>query len=192
METTVDVITKITYVFFIYLLMAVFVERTVEIFVSIFNYCDMKWKRYRVWNNRAEKYRDKLDRLYNFDSSTRINKMFNWLNWGIVTEPAYTGGRLIISAQTIRTKYLQVYCRVFANIVALILVLILHYHYEIRMVDAISRVLFNSDSITGSTIDFLRNNEFVAILLTTVAVAAGVQPLHSMIANIEKAGKKKS
>ena len=96
---TVDVITKATYIFFIYLLMAVFVERAVEIFVSIFNYCDLKWKRYRVWNSRAEKYRDKLDRLYNFDSSTKVNKMFNWLLWGVVTEPAYTGGKMIISAK---------------------------------------------------------------------------------------------
>ena len=191
METT-DVITITTYIFFIYLLMALFVERTVEVLVSIFNYCDMKWKRCRVWNNRAEKYRDKLDRLYNFDSSTRINKMFNWLCWGVVTEPAYTGGKLIISAQTIRTKYIQVYSRVCASIVSLILVLILYYQYGIKMVDAISGVLYKSGPITGTTIGFLQNNELIGVLLTAIAVAAGVQPLHSMIVNIEKAGKKKS
>ncbi len=189
---TVDVITKATYIFFIYLLMAVFVERTVEIFVSIFNYCDLKWKRYRVWNNRAEKYRDKLDRLYNFDSSTKVNKMFNWLLWGVVTEPAYTGGKMIISAQTIRTKYLQVYTRVCANIIALILVLVLYYGFEITMIDAISRVTIGSDSISTATVSFFQRNVLLGVVISAALVAAGVEPLHNIIGKIEKAGKKKS
>ena len=132
-KETVDVITQITYIFFIYLLMAVFVERTVEIFVSVFNYCDLKWKRYQVWNKRAEKYRDKLDRLYNFDPSAKTNNLFSWLLWGIISEPSYTGGKLIISATTIRTKYLQIYCRVFANIVALILVSIFEVFFDMEV-----------------------------------------------------------
>lgn len=189
---TVDVITKATYIFFIYLLMAVFVERTVEIFVSIFNYCDLKWKRYRVWNNRAEKYRDKLDRLYNFDSSTKVNKMFNWLLWGVVTEPAYTGGKMIISAQTIRTKSLQIYCRVCSNVISLVLVLVLYYGFDITMIDAISRVTIGSDSISTATVAFFQRNVLLGVVISAVLVAVGVEPLHNIIGKIEKAGKKKS
>lgn len=189
---TVDVITKATYIFFIYLLMAVFVERAVEIFVSIFNYCDLKWKRYRVWNNRAEKYRDKLDRLYNFDSSTKVNKMFNWLLWGVVTEPAYTGGKMIISAQTIRTKSLQVYCRICSSIIALILALVLYYGFEITMIDAVSRVLNNSDSISTATVAFFQRNALLGVVISAALVATGVEPLHNIIGKIEKVGKKKS
>lgn len=189
---TVDVITKATYIFFIYLLMAVFVERTVEIFVSIFNYCDLKWKRYRVWNNRAEKYRDKLDRLYNFDSSTKVNKMFNWLLWGVVTEPAYTGGKMIISAQTIRTKSLQIYCRVCSNVISLVLVLVLYYGFDITMIDAISRVTIGSDSISTATVAFFQRNVLLGVVISAVLVALGVEPLHNIIGKIEKAGKKKS
>lgn len=192
METTVDVITKATYIFFIYLLMAVFVERSVEVFISIFNYCDMKWKRYKIWNNRAEKYRDKLDRLYNFDSSTKVNKMFNWLLWGVVTEPAYTGGKLIIAAQTIRTKYLQIYSRICANIISLILGLTLYYRFNITMIDAIARVLSKSEPIQNGTVQFFQNNALLGIALSAVVVAAGVEPLHNFIGRIEKAGKKKS
>ena len=154
---------------FISLLMAVFVERAVEIFVSIFNYCDLKWKRYRVWNNRAEKYRDKLDRLYNFDSSTKVNKMFNWLLWGVVTEPAYTGGKMIISAQTIRTKSLQVYCRICSSIIALILALVLYYGFEITMIDAVSRVLNNSDSISTATVAFFQRNALLGVVKSPVS-----------------------
>ena len=189
---TVDVITKATYIFFIYLLMAVFVERAVEIFVSIFNYCDLKWKRYRVWNNRAEKYRDKLDRLYNFDSSTKVNKMFNWLLWGVVTEPAYTGGKMIISAQTIRTKSLQIYCRVCSSIISLVLVLVLYYGFDITMIDAISRVTIGSDSISTATVAFFQRNVLLGVVISAVLVAVGVEPLHNIIGKIEKAGKKKS
>lgn len=189
---TVDVITKATYIFFIYLLMAVFVERAVEIFVSIFNYCDLKWKRYRVWNNRAEKYRDKLDRLYNFDSSTKVNKMFNWLLWGVVTEPAYTGGKMIISAQTIRTKSLQIYCRVCSNVISLVLVLVLYYGFDITMIDAISRVTIGSDSISTATVAFFQRNLLLGVVISAVLVAVGVEPLHNIIGKIEKAGKKKS
>lgn len=189
---TVDVITKATYIFFIYLLMAVFVERAVEIFVSIFNYCDLKWKRYRVWNSRAEKYRDKLDRLYNFDSSTKVNRMFNWLLWGEVTEPAYTGGKMIISAQTIRTKSLQIYCRVCSNVISLVLVLVLYYGFDITMIDAISRVTIGSDSISTATVAFFQRNVLLGVVISAVLVAVGVEPLHNIIGKIEKAGKKKS
>lgn len=189
---TVDVITKATYIFFIYLLMAVFVERAVEIFVSIFNYCDLKWKRYRVWNNRAEKYRDKLDRLYNFDSSTKVNKMFNWLLWGVVTEPAYTGGKMIISAQTIRTKSLQIYCRVCSNVISLVLVLVLYYGFDITMIDAISRVMNDPDSFSTATVSFFQRNVLLGVVISAALVAAGVEPLHNIIGKIEKAGKKKS
>ena len=189
---TVDVITKATYIFFIYLLMAVFVERAVEIFVSIFNYCDLKWKSYRVWNNRAEKYRDKLDRLYNFDSSTKVNKMFNWLLWGVVTEPAYTGGKMIISAQTIRTKSLQIYCRICSSIISLVLVLVLYYGFDITLIDAISRVTIGSDSISTATVAFFQHNVLLGVVISAVLVAVGVEPLHNIIGKIEKAGKKKS
>ena len=189
---TVDVITKATYIFFIYLLMAVFVERAVEIFVSIFNYCDLKWKRYRVWNSRAEKYRDKLDRLYNFDSSTKVNKMFNWLLWGVVTEPAYTGGKMIISAQTIRTKSLQIYCRVCSNLISLVLVLVLYYGFDITLIDAISRVTIGSDSISTATVAFFQRNALLGVVISAALVATGVEPLHNIIGKIEKVGKKKS
>ena len=172
--------------------MAVFVERAVEIFVSIFNYCDLKWKRYRVWNNRAEKYRDKLDRLYNFDSSTKVNKMFNWLLWGVVTEPAYTGGKMIISAQTIRTKSLQIYCRVCSNLISLVLVLVLYYGFDITMIDAISRVTIGSDSISTATVAFFQHNVLLGVVISAVLVALGVEPLHNIIGKIEKVGKKKS
>ncbi len=186
-KETVDVITQITYIFFIYLLMAVFVERSVEIFVSIFNYCDLKWKRYKTWNKRAEKYRDKLDRLYNFDPSAKVNNLFNWLLWGIVSEASYTGGKLTISAITIRTKYLQIYCRVFANIVALILVSILYFNFNITFVDVVQHVLPETP-----TLAFFTKHVFAGIIMSAIAVAAGVEPLHALITKVEKAGKKKS
>lgn len=186
-KETVDVITQITYIFFIYLLMAVFVERSVEIYVSIFNYCDLKWKRYKVWNRRAEQYRDKLDRLYNFDPSAKVNNMFSWLLWGIVSEPSYSGGKFTISATTIRTKYLRVYTRVVANIIALILVYILHSNFKITFVDVVQRVMLETP-----TLAFFKVHDFWGVIISAVAVAAGVEPLHALITKVEKAGKKKS
>ena len=39
---TIEVITTVTYIFFVYLLLAIFVERTVEFLVAVFDYCEMK------------------------------------------------------------------------------------------------------------------------------------------------------
>ena len=192
MEPTIDVISKTTYIFFIYLLMAVFVERAVEVFISIFNYYDMKWKRYKAWNNRAEKYRDKYDRLYNYDPSTKVNKMFSWILWGVITEPTYTDGKYIISAHTIRIKHLQFYSRVCANLVAFILVLTLYYVWNITMIDAVLEVVKNSKDSLNPTVSFLKENTIFGIIATTVAVAAGVEPLHKLIGKVENVGKQKS
>lgn len=188
METTIDVITKITYIFFIFLLMAVFVERTVEILVSFYNYFEFQFNGHEKWNKRAEKYRSKFDNMFKYSATEPSkNNILNWMLWGIITEPSYTEGKYIISAQSIKTRFLQVYSKIFANGIALGLILILYYKYETSFVDVVLKVLPKTP-----TLAFFETHAVVNIIISSVVVASGVAPLHGFINRIEKIGQKKN
>ena len=97
---TVNVITQITYLLFLLLVLAIFVERTVEIFMSIMKYADLKLGWYRFWNKQAEKFRDRLDRLYNMQGSDTDDKrlLYRWMLWNLVSAEPYKGGKAVITA----------------------------------------------------------------------------------------------
>ena len=62
----IEVITKVTFIFFIYLILALFIERLIEVLVAIFNYFEIKFKFYHFWNRQAERYQLRFERLYGF------------------------------------------------------------------------------------------------------------------------------
>jgi hypothetical protein len=72
--SSVGVITKITYLLFLFLILAIFIERSTEIFMSFVKYFDLKQGWYKFWNKQAEKFKLRLDRLYAFQGSDTEDK----------------------------------------------------------------------------------------------------------------------
>jgi hypothetical protein len=188
MMETMEVITTTTYLIFIYLILALFVERTVEIFVSIFNYADLKLGWNKKWNAMAHKYQKRFDRLYSYKGgeSSQIDKTLNWVLWRVITDKPYEGGKDVILASSVRLNYLRVLSRVFAFLLSLAFVITIKIILTVDLVTVLGNIVGNS-RILG----FLEHHDILKILISAVAVSIGIEPLHRAIKGIESIGKQK-
>ena len=183
MDSNIEYITRITYVFFIYLILAILIERVVEVCVSAFNYADLKLDWYRIWNRKAWNYQDRFDRIYGFQGgyTPQIDKMLNWVLWKVLSEKPYPGGKESISAALIRLNYIKIGTRLLAFLIALIFTAVMYRKFDFNFVGTVSKLLPDSEAIR-----LLAGHAMLSILLTAVAVSLGSEPLHQLIARFEK------
>jgi len=183
--TTVAVITRITYLLFLILILAIFIERSTEIFMSALKYIDMKKGWYKFWNRQAEKYRTRLDRLYGFQGSDTADKklLYRWILWNIVSEKPYVGGKDIVAAKSIRTHYYRIISKLFAFIMSLFFSIWAYTYLKIDIVEILNNV--------GEIEIALHLKTWAKILITTLVLTAGSEPTHQLIKRFEKIGKDK-
>ncbi len=188
--STFDVITQFTYLFFLYLIIAVFVERVVEVFVSCMKYADIRLDGYRIWNRKTEQLRAKLDQLYNMqgDGNDDKKKLFSWILWTVVSDKPYTGGKEIISALSVRAQYYRLICRIFGFGISLLLAVYLQ-----RTIGTDLVVLFQK--VSGYDLFGIEMQEerfvWIRIIITAAVLSAGSEPLHQLIKKFETIGESK-
>ena len=182
---TVSVITRLTYLLLLFLILGIFIERAVEIFMSALKYADLKLKRYKKWNNRATKFQERYEKLMQSQGSNTLDKklLFKWILWRFVSEESYTGGKVIIAAKSIRTHYFRIYSRLFAFVLALVFSLIVYLGMDLDLVSLLENV-GNVTLIKGD-----KELAGVKILLTAIILSAGSEPLHQVIKRAERIGK---
>ena len=175
-------ITTITYLFFMYLILALFIERSVEVLVSVFYYADhqLGWNKY--WNRKAESHRIRLDKLSGYQGTTgsAFDKMISWLYWDVVAEKPYTGGKSIISASSIRSKYVRLGSRILAFLLALVFACFVYLNFEVDLITVFEQ--------TANT-QLVRLGPGMKVFLTAVLLSAGSEPLHQLITRVEALGK---
>jgi hypothetical protein len=183
---TVNVITQITYLLFLFLILAIFVERATEVFMSILKYVDLKMKWFRLWNKKAVRYRERLDRLYRLQGrGTNDKKMlYKWIFWNVVSEEPYTGGRPVVAAKNVRTRYYRLIGRGFAFVLSLVFSIWIYGYLGVDLVDILENV---GDYQVPPAVDSL---VWLKVLITTGILTAGSEPLHQLIKRAEKRGKK--
>lgn len=189
----IEIITKITYIFFIYLILAILIERAIEILVAIYNYFEFKFKWYEYWNRKAKTYQDRFDRLYGYQGKDagKTQKLFNWLLWKVIVEKPYEGGKDVISADLIRLNYLRIGTSVTAFILSLLLVLsqaqlVFAQQYDLDLIKFVEKAIPEVGRLAAVT-----RNALVRILLTAVAISIGTEPLHQLIRRVEKIAESK-
>ena len=172
-------ITQITYLLFVFLILAIFVERSVEVCVSIFKYLELKLGWSDFWNKKANKSREQLEKLYRNSEGDNEEKhrLLNWIHWQVVIDRPYEKGKDIISAAGIRLGYIRVGARVLAFIFSLTLTIAL----DINLMDIISNIM------DGTIMkDVVPNFPGLKTLISAAALSIGSEPLHQFISNIEK------
>jgi hypothetical protein len=181
----IEVVSRITFIFFIYLVLAIFVERTIEVLISVFNYIELKKEFHHFWNARARAYQKRFERIYSYQGKTqnKMESLLNWLNWKIVSDKPYTGGKVTISADLIRINYIRVGTRILALIISFILVLVIDLDI-IRMI----KKLLPGPEFAKDILEY----DAVKVIITAAAISIGSEPLHELITKIENVGKKKA
>ncbi|RMF56656.1 MAG: hypothetical protein D6743_19915 [Calditrichaeota bacterium] len=184
----IEVITKITFCFFIYLILAIFVERFVEVLVSIYNYIELKRNFSGFWNKKAEAYRARFDRLFGFQSgkTPRRNKILSWIIWRAIAEKPYPGGKEVVSADQIRHSYLQVGTRSLAFLISLGLVIAIKVQLDLDFLSIIAS-LFKDVTLIG----VIANSAVISVLFSAAALSIGSEPLHRLIASLEDFAKRR-
>ncbi|HEX9653032.1 MAG TPA: hypothetical protein VGA99_04930 [bacterium] len=190
----IEVITRITYLFFIYLIMAIFVERVVEVLVSVYGYIELKCNLHSFWNNRARILQQRFDRLYGFQGSNapRTEKILNWVLWKVIAERPYVGGKESVSAELIRLNYMRIGSRVLAFILSMGFTLALMYKLDIDLVLLVEKMLSGVEGMTSKIVGTLSQFKFLRVLITAAAISIGTEPLHQLISQIEKLAASKS
>lgn len=183
--STTAVITKVTYLLFLFLILALFVERSTEIFMSVVKYIDLKRGWYTFWNHQAEKYKIRLDRLFGYQGSDTEDKklLFRWVLWSIISESLYTGGKDMIAAQTIRTQYYRIISRVFALLLSVFFSVWMYIYLEVDLISILNRV--SEEELIAHLPDWVK------IILTSGILTAGSEPLHQLILRFERVGQSK-
>lgn len=185
MNETYEVVTLVTYIFFTYLVLALLVERIIEILVAVYNYVELRrgWESY--WNRAAGKLSSRYNRLYGYarDERGRIRSILDGLLWNVISEEPYRGGKKIISAKLIRLNYIRMGTRIVAFLIAAVLVLSL----RLDFVEVLT-LLFREDIFF---MGFLESSPFIRFFLTTAALSIGSEPLHQIITGVEKFAEKK-
>lgn len=186
-ENTISVITKITYLLFLYLVLAIFVERAVEVIMSVIKYIDLKAKGYRTWNSKAKKFNQRLGRLNQVQGKNTADKkrLFRWIMWNLITEKPYEGGKEVIAAKSIRTRYFRYLSRAFGFLVALGFAIWFYNVFEVDLVLLLKKV--GDIKITLG----IESSPAIKILITAAILAAGSEPLHRLIKKVEYIGQTK-
>jgi hypothetical protein len=181
----VEVITIVTYLFFIYLVLALLIERILEVLLAVYNYFEIKRNWFRLWDQLAEKYQSRFERLYGYqgEGDEKKKKVLDWVLWKAITEPSYTGGKPVISANLIRLNYIRIATRVLALIMALVLVI----SQKLDLVATVERIVPETEMAA-----FITHSNFVRVLFTAIAISIGSEPLHQLISRIEKVAERKT
>jgi hypothetical protein len=179
------VITKVTYLLFLFLILALFVERSTEIFMSVVKYIDLKKDWYTFWNAQAEKYKIRMDRLFGYQGSDTEDKklLFRWILWSIISERPNVGGKDIIAAKTIRTQYYRIISRVFALLLSVFFSIWMYTYLEVDLISILNRV--SEEELIAYLPDWVK------IILTAGILTAGSEPLHQLILRFERVGQSK-
>jgi len=189
---TIDVVTSVTYLFFVYLLLAVFVERTIEVLLALFDYLELKFHWERFWNRKAQHYEERLNRLYVYGGprDERKKQLFDWILWKVIVDRPNTGGKDIVSADLIRINYVRVASRLTAFVISLIVVLT--QWPTVDVVQITNKVLANISKDGGaipqalkSFLDGLLAFSGFRKILTAALLTMGSEPLHELIKKVE-------
>lgn len=182
---TVNVITQITYLLFLFLILAIFIERATEIFMSILKYAALKLDWYRFWNRQAEKFRERLDRLYRIQGENTDDKklLYKWILWNMVSDEPYKGGKAVVAAKSVRTRYYRIISRMFAFVLSLVFSIWVYRYLGVNLVNILENV--GGYEISGS----VDNLVWLKILITAGILTAGSEPLHQLIKRAERRGK---
>ncbi len=174
-------ITRVTAVFFSYLVAALLTERFTEAAMASLKYAELKLHR-PDWPAIGEKVRLRLERYYRLQTADRRGlAVVDGLLKTLITVPD-AGDRRLLSVDLIRKYYYRLISYGLTFSAALILAFSLRYD----LVAVITQAYPETARILAP-----RPYPAVNVLLSAVAISLGVQPLHQVISRIEKRLEKK-
>ncbi len=179
-----DAITQITYLYMLALLMALVIERVMEILNASWNYVEWQFDLHEFWTRRAKKLQARFEAL----ASSRLWNKFLDLT-GLLfqirkkladNKAGHSGKIPIISGDLVRNAALVVANRIAAAIMGVLFC----WTTQINLI-----AIFNSQLKLDYKI-ITQMPVWLALVLSGIFLGMGAEPVHHMIQMIEKRRKK--
>ena len=178
----IEVISLSTYIFMVYLLLALFVERSLEIGVAVFQYAEWRWRWFEFWNRKAAQLQQRFEHYQKVAAAggPSVQQLLNDVLAKWVTEPAYPGGPAVVSAALVRLNGLRIGTRVVGFLLALLLVWTQH----VDFIQILYRIFEEALPQQKILVLFIESSAF-RLGITAAAISIGAEPLHQMISKVE-------
>ncbi len=178
-----EVITAVTYIFFVALVVALFVERLMEIVVAVYKYLEFRLKWASFWNRLAELLALRLQALEQYFQSTApaMGSLVQQFFRRFIQEAAYPGAPWKVSAPLVRRGGIRAAVRFLAFGVSLGMVVYLKLDLVALVVDVVNLLY----PLTRY-LDFLTRATWVHYVLTAAVISMGAEPLHTLIVRFER------
>ncbi len=182
-QTVSEVILHVTYLYLLILVLALLVERSMEVLMSWYGLLEYKCGWYRWWQARAEKLRERFARraagarFYQVVDTSALLYLIRDALLGKKT--GYSGRIPVISPQLLRHLAIATAARVVASGLGIAMCALTH-------IDVVRT--FNMDL----QIDFLTTwPRGLTLAISGVVVGLGSEPVHSLIQAVERRRKRK-
>jgi len=185
--TAAEFIAPAVYVAFLYLLMALLVERMAEILMAVYGYVEHRSPRIRNhWPRQAREICTRLNELTRVgDGKLSGIQTLARAYWRLLAQPRFEGGRHIVSADLIRQRYLRVGNRVLALVLSLAVVFPVICAKGFNLASVLAG-FFPESMPFVDRLSSLAANPALGGVIAAALVSLGVEPLHAVITAVEK------
>jgi hypothetical protein len=180
----VDVILQVTYIYMLTLLLALTIERMLEVFNAAWNFVEWRFDLHKFWTRRAQRLQDKFEqhaysRLWRhfFDVS---GLLFQLRKVRLEDKAGHSGLVPIISGNLVRNTVVVAVNRTAAALLGILFCFLTH----INLIAVVHKELkLNYKIITQMPV-------WLAITLSGIFIGLGSEPVHHAIQALEKQRKK--
>ena len=175
-----ETILNLTYLYLLVILLALLVERIMEVIMAIWNLCELKFNGFRFWNRRARKLQDKfasrlLSRLSSkglagFSIRKRVRHYAN------IDQEVGLGKTIVFSSRAVR----HVFVRTFAIIVTSAIGVVL---CNVASINLIALIKASLEPNAIPLIDVLGPR--IQLIISGLIVGLGAEPVHRLIKGLE-------
>lgn len=179
-----DTLLLLTFLYLMLLLLALLVERVMELLHAVFNYVEWKFHFERRWNARARRL------LTRFDAKAKSKILSHALiisqlgrmvrQYTPANDGVYPGNVIVISGRAVRQVVVSTASRVVATTIAFGLC----WASGINLFNVIDLAL----GASSQTIPFYRaiDSQAIQMAVTAVLIGLGSEPVHHVIRNLER------
>ena len=165
------------------IILALAIERLLEIIKSIYDYFDARIMKSRGWTRHAEQIRDKLERRLNQVDNEHQLKVIMSLALRYLSVPdSRQAGAMTVSADKVRTLIIKVTFKTLAIILGIIFA-------RLFDIDILELSKYSMQYSKEALVLIKYNPTWYGIILSGVAMGLGTGPLNKIIQALEKARK---
>lgn len=180
-----DNVLELTYLFMLVLLLALTVERVMEVLQSIWGYIEWKTRRYNYWNGKAKK----LKRQFELKAKSQIllrvidlTPLTRQIRYATTAKEGHSGKLTIISGEMIRQTSIAAVSRIVASLLGVAFCWVT----KVNFVEVFEKAM---EMTPGRLTNWPPE---LQLIISGIVVGLGSEPVHNLISSLESRRKSRA